>query len=748
MDQWKDKLAGILPESLEQEISEFESQMEMMRRGEIDPRIFGETRLRRGIYGQRYDNGQRDDGNRIREIVFPSGELMKGPDTVWDAPGMLRIKNPFGAVTVDQMIVMSDLAEEYADGVLHVTTRQDIQYHYVHIEDMPPVMRRLGAVGITTKEACGNVVRNVTACPLAGVCNDEAFDVTPYSAALTNFLLGHPDCQDFGRKFKIAFSGCYDHACGLVNMHDLGALAITKKVDGKLKRGFKLFVGGGLGAVPHPAKIFDEFVPEEELLPLSQAMGRVFARLGEKKNRAKARVKFLIAKLGIDEFKRLVLEERKILPHDDRWTSYLEHGPVYGEKAIKSPSDIKTSSDEPNFDHWLSTNIYSQRQKGYSVVTIALPLGDLSSHQGRKLAYIADKYVGDAIRLTVEQNIVLRWVSNKDLPELYKELNVIGLATPDAGTIVDVTSCPGTDTCKLGIASSRGLAGELRLQLAQKSLELDKAIKGLRIKVSGCFNSCGQHHIADIGFYGNSRNIKGFKVPHFQVVLGGEWKNNGGSYGMAIGAVPSKRIPKSVTLITESFIKERLNFDESFQGYVGRVGKKYMRSIIEGLMIVPSYEEDSSYYSDWGDPREFSLGDMGVGECAGEIVTREEFELQTAEREVFEAQLALEENNFRDANDKSYHAMLNAARALIRIENYDVPNSPQIIVQEFKVRFFDTKRFFDKYAKGKFGRYLLQRFDEDEPKDIEDVARRYVEESQLFIEAAHSCYARISRGEV
>ena len=748
MDPWKDKLAGQIPESLEQEISEFESQMEMMRRGEIDSRIFAETRLRRGIYGQRYDNGQRDDGNRIREIVYPSGELMKGPDTFWDAPGMLRIKNPFGAVTVDQLVVMSDLAEEYADGVLHVTTRQDIQYHYVHIEDMPSVMRRLGAVGITTKEACGNVVRNVTACPLAGVCNDEAFDVTPYSAALTNFLLGHPDCQDFGRKFKIAFSGCYDHACGLVNMHDLGALAVTKEVEGKVKRGFKLFVGGGLGAVPHPAKIFDEFVPEEELLPLSQAMGRVFARLGEKKNRAKARVKFLIAKLGIEEFKRLVLEERKILPHDDRWRSYLEHGPVYDEKAIKSPSDIKTSSDEPEFDHWLSTNIYSQRQKGYSVVTISLPLGDLSSHQGRKLAHISHKYVGDAIRLTVEQNIVLRWVSNEDLPKLYLDLNAVGLAIPDAGTIVDVTSCPGTDTCKLGIASSRGLAGELRLQLTQKSLELDKAIKGLRIKVSGCFNSCGQHHIADIGFYGISRNIKGFKVPHFQVVLGGEWKNNGGSYGMAIGAVPSKKIPKAVTLITEGFIKERINFDESFQEYVGRVGKKYMRSIIEQLMVVPSHEEDASYYSDWGDPREFSLGDMGVGECAGEIVTREEFELQAAEREVFEAQLALEENNFIDANNKSYQAMLKAARALIRIENYDVEDSPEIIVQEFKTRFFDNKRFYDKYAKGKFGRYLLQRFDEDESEVMEDVSRRYVEESQLFIEAAHSCYARMATGEV
>ncbi len=748
MDEWKNKLSDKISPQLEQQISEFESQMELMRRGEIDPRIFAETRLRRGIYGQRYDNGQRDDGNRVRELNFPSGELMKGPDTVWDAPGMLRIKNPFGAVTVEQMVMMCDLAEEYADGVLHVTTRQDIQYHYVHIDDMPSVMRRLASVGITTQEACGNVVRNVTACPLSGVCHDEAFDVTPYSAALTNFLLGHPDCQDFGRKFKIAFSGCYDHACGLVNMHDLGALAVIKTVDGKLKRGFKLFVGGGLGVVPHPAKIFDEFVPEEELLPLSQAMGRVFARLGEKKNRARARIKFLIAKLGIDEFRKLVLEERKILPHDDRWTSYLQEDPVYGEKAIKDPSDINSSSDEPDFDHWISTNVYPQRQQGYSVVTLALPLGDFSSHQGRKLAAIAEQYVGDAMRLTVEQNIVLRWVSNSDLPQLHKALKEIDLAIPDAGTIVDVTSCPGTDTCKLGIASSRGLAGELRTQLAVKSLEMDEAIKGLRIKVSGCFNSCGQHHVADIGFYGNSRNIKGFKVPHFQVVLGGEWKNNGGSYGMAIGAVPSKKIPNVVSIITGSFVKERKSKDESFQDYVGRVGKKYMRSLIEVEMTVPSYEEDKSYYSDWGDPREFSLGDIGVGECAGEIVTREEFELQTAEREVFEAQLALDENSFEEANEKSLQAMLNAARALIRIEHYDVENSPQIIVDEFKTRFFDTKRFYDKYAKGKFGRYLIRRYDEKDIQFNEDQIRQHVEESQLFIEAAHSCYARISRGEI
>jgi sulfite reductase (ferredoxin) len=280
LENWKIKLEKKIPNEMKIEINEFESQMELMHRGKIDPRIFAETRLRRGVYGQRYDNGKRDDGNEIRKLVYPSGDLMKGPDTYWDAPGMLRIKIPFGAVNPKQLIMMADLSEEYADGVLHVTTRQDIQYHYVHIDDMPDIMRRFASVGITTKEACGNVVRNVTACPIAGVCKDESFDVTPYSSALTKFLLGHPDCQDFGRKFKISFSGCYDHACGLVNMHDFGALAVIINVNGINKKGFKLFVGGGLGAVAHPAKVFSEFIPEEELLPIAQSIGRVFARLG------------------------------------------------------------------------------------------------------------------------------------------------------------------------------------------------------------------------------------------------------------------------------------------------------------------------------------------------------------------------------------------------------------------------------------------------------------------------------------
>lgn len=748
MENWKAKLNNKISNELKIEINEFESQMELMRLGKIDPRIFAETRLRRGVYGQRYDNGQRDDGRQLRRLDYPAGDLMKGPDTYWDAPGMLRIKIPFGAVNQEQLIMMADLAEEYADGVLHVTTRQDIQYHYVHIDDMPDIMRRLASVGITTKEACGNVVRNVTACPIAGVCKDESFDVTPYSSALTEFLLGHPDCQDFGRKFKISFSGCYEHACGLVNMHDLGVLAKIKENNGIKKKGFKLFVGGGLGAVAHPAKVFSEFIPEEELLPIAQAIGRVFARLGEKKNRAKARVKFLVAKLGIDEFVKIVMKERAILPHDIRWISYLDKLPAYGEIAKHNPSDFHEKIADPQFNNWLSTNIYFQSQRGYSTITISLPLGDLSSHQTRKLAEIAKEFVGNSIRLTVEQNIVLRWVPNGDLYKIYQKLEKIGLANPGAGTIIDVTSCPGTDTCKLGIASSRGLAGELRTQLAIKSFEMDEAIKGLRIKVSGCFNSCGQHHIADIGFYGNSRTKKGFKIPHFQVVLGGQWNENGGSYGMAMGAVPSQKIPEVVTKITETYIKERNEVNERFQDFIERVGKLYIKSLIEEFMNIPEYEDDKSYYSDWGDPREFSLKDMGIGECAGEIVTREEFELQTAEREVFEAQLEYDNKNYILANKKSYNAMLQAARALIRIEFYDVPNNPKAIVNEFQKRFFETKKFYDKYAKGKFGRYLINRFNDKSEIVNEDNARQYVEESQLFIEAAHSCYAKITSGEV
>src|SRR6201998_1061167 len=317
---WQKELAGKTPEALAREIDIYETEIELRKQGKVEERVFAETRLRRGVYGQRYDNGQRHDGQKVQQMIYPSGALTKGPHTMWDAPGMQRIKIPAGGLNADHLEALAELAEEYSDGIAHVTTRQDFQLHYVHIDDTPSLMRRLAAAGITTREACGNSVRNVTACPYAGVCSDEAFDVTPYSRALSRFLLGHPDCQNFGRKFKPAFSGCAQHACGLTSLHDLGFIATTRNEGGKEKRGFATYVGGGRGAGPYQAKLFDSFVPVEEMLPLSQAIARVYGRLGEKKNRNRARIKFLVQDLGIAKFKELVLEERKTLSHDPRWT--------------------------------------------------------------------------------------------------------------------------------------------------------------------------------------------------------------------------------------------------------------------------------------------------------------------------------------------------------------------------------------------------------------------------------------------
>src|SRR5690606_34405957 len=272
MTTWKEELKGQIREEWDKEIDVFQTQIDLKKQGKIEDKIFAETRLRRGAYGQRYDNGQRHDGAETRTLQFPSGGITKGPDTIWDAPGMMRIKIPFGRLTSKQLEVHCDLAEEYSDQILHVTTRQDIQLHFIHIDDTPDLMRRLAAVDITTREACGNSVRNVTACQYSGVCDDETFDVTPYADAIMYFLLGHDDTMDFGRKVKIAFTVCEEKPCGLTAFHDLGALARVQ--DGK--RGFNVVVGGGLGAVPYVGPTYSEFVPEEELFPLAQAICRVF----------------------------------------------------------------------------------------------------------------------------------------------------------------------------------------------------------------------------------------------------------------------------------------------------------------------------------------------------------------------------------------------------------------------------------------------------------------------------------------
>ena len=748
--QWNERLAGAMPEHLAREIDIFETEITLRKQGKLDERLFAETRLRRGAYGQRYDNGQRSDGQKVQKLNFPSGDLTKGPNTMWDAPGMQRIKIPAGGLNASQLETMAELAEEYSDGIAHVTTRQDFQLHYVHIDDTPALMRRLAAAKVTTREACGNSVRNVTACPYAGVCADEAFDVTPYARALSRFLLGHPDCQNFGRKFKPAFSGCAQHACGLTSLHDLGLIAKTRlnETTGREELGFELYVGGGLGAVPYQAKLFDSFVPPEELLPLAQAIARVFARHGEKKNRNRARIKFLVQDLGIEKFRELVLEERKVLPSDPRWTEYIQQAlSEFEEAPLKAAGELPSlvqiaglNGASENFNLWLKSNTRPQRQPGYVTVTIALPLGDITANQLRSLADIARRFTRETVRTTVEQNFVIRWVSKADLPELYKALAAVGLAEPGAGALVDITSCPGTDTCKLGISSSRGLAAELRKRVSEKSFQSDEAVRNLHIKISGCFNSCGQHHTADLGFYGVSRKIAGYAVPHFQVVLGGEWENNAGSYGLPVVAVPSKNIPQVVTRLTDRYVAQRKP-SETFKDFIKRTGKAELKTMLDDLTKPPV--GDRSFFSDWGDPREYTLGDMGEGECAGEVVSAIDFGLAAAERELFEAQLAYEKGEVEAAGSRAYHAMLTAAKALVQVEYPDVPNNAAQIVAEFRKRYYDTQLFFDPFAGGKFANYLFDAHRKADQLHTSESSRYLIDEAQLFIDAAHACSSRL-----
>jgi sulfite reductase (ferredoxin) len=748
MAQWKERLADRMPADLAREIDVFEAQLELKKQGKIEDKLFAETRLRRGAYGQRYDNGQRHDGIAHRTLPFPP-QSTKGTDTVWDAPGMQRIKIPFGGLNPDQMDVLADVAEEYSDAICHITTRQDVQLHYVHIDDAPDLMRRLASVGITTREACGNSVRNVTACSIAGVCRCEAFDTTPYAKALAYHLLGHEDTQDMGRKFKVAFSGCKTTSCGLTNIHDLGFIAKTWQENGQTRRGFEVVVGGGLGAVPYNAQLFDEAVPEEEILPLAQATCRVFARLGEKRNRGRARMKFLLEKLGLDEFRRLVLEERKVLRPDPRWTEYLKDVERHAEAPAKPSATLNLAQLDPEFEAWRATNVQAQRQAGYVVATVTLPLGDITSWQLRQLADVARRFVGDNVRTTVEQNLVLRWVSEADLPALYAELRRLDLALGGAGKIEDVVACPGTDTCKLGIANSRGLAAELheRLVHRQKNGGIEPAVRDLHLKMSGCFNSCGQHHLADIGFYGVSRKIGGATVPHFRVLMGGEWENNGATYGLTIGAVPSKRIPEFIDHVTQRYQAERKD-GERFKEYVTRIGKKALKEMVDAFASVPPYALDRSLYSDWRDPREFTISDITTGECAGEVVPQIEFDLQAAEQRNFEAQIYLEQNEFQRADEAAYQSMLIAARGLVRTQLWDLPDDPDRIVTEFKARFYDTQLFQSpdagQYAGGKFALYLLNRHADRNRIAGADTARHLVEEAQLFIEAAHSCHQRMT----
>ena len=696
--------AAAIPPDEARAIEIYEIQLGRVQAGQVEETLFTEFRLRHGVYGQR------DDGSQ-----------------------MIRVKIPFGGLTAAQLEMLADVAEEFSDNIIHITTRQDVQYHYVDINNTPELMRRLASVGITTKEACGNVVRNVTACPITGVCQDETFDVTPYSKALSTFLLGHPDAQDFGRKFKIAFSGCEEHACGLANMHDIGAVAAVKEVDGEVKRGFKLYVGGGLGAVPHQAKIFDDFVPAEELLPISQAISKVFTRLGERRNRNKARLKFVIAKYGIEEFRKQVLEERAKLRHDPGWTAYLDNLDAYTESPLKAPTQLNGTSKPDGFEEWYQSNVRLQKQPGYAFVTITLPLGDITADQTRALADISRKYVKDTIRATVEQNIVLRWVTMTDLPALYRALKAVGLGDPGAESTVDITACPGTDSCKLGVSSSRGLAAHLRDHFIETGVPDE--IKGLRIKISGCPNSCGQHHIANLGFFGSSRRLGGHIAPYYQVLLGGHMIENASSYGLATGKIHGKYIPAFIEELTGKYTAERHD-EESFTDYVGRLGKAEIKSILSKYDKIPAYEEAPEFYVDTGDTKEFQLK-TGVGECAGQLVELVSFKLEEADRLIYESGLNLEKGDYQDSAELAFNAMIRAADGLLTTEGLQYIDDATTVA-DFRARFFEPGNFFAGY-----GAHFFKAMEEDSSAFNHELAHRRVEEATLFVEESHNVYGRM-----
>ena len=696
--------ASAISADVAREIEIYEIQLDRFQAGQVEEATFTEFRLRRGVYGQRDDRSQ-----------------------------MIRVKIPFGGLTAAQLEMLADVAEEFSDNIIHITTRQDVQYHYVDINTTSELMRRLASVDITTKEACGNVVRNVTACPLSGVCHDETFDVTPYSKALSAFLLGHPDAENFGRKFKIAFSGCEEHACGLANMHDIGAVAAVKEVDGEVKRGFKLYVGGGLGAVPHQAKVFDDFVPAEELLPISQSICRVFTRLGERKNRNKARLKFVIAKHGIEEFRKLVLEDRETLRHDPEWTAYLDNLNAYDESPLRPPTQLNGTTKPDGFEEWYQSNVRLQSQPGYAFVTITLPLGDITADQTRALADISRKYVKDTIRATVEQNIVLRWVTMTDLPALYRELKAIGLGDPGAESLVDITACPGTDSCKLGVSSSRGLAAHLRNHFIEAGVQ--EEIKDFRIKISGCPNSCGQHHIANIGFFGSSLRVGGHIAPYYLVLLGGHMVENASSYGLATGKIHAKYIPTFIEELTGKYVDERQD-GETFTDYVTRLGKAEIKDILSKYRSIPTYEEAPEFYVDTGDTKDYQLK-TGVGECAGEVIALVSMKLEEADRLIYESGLNLEDGTYQDCADKAFSAMIKAADGLLTTVGLQYIDDATT-VNEFRTHFFDPGNFF-----AGFGAHLFKATEEDSSTFDHELAHRRVEEATLFVEESHNVYNRM-----
>ncbi len=650
-----------IPPAIAEEIETFEAEAMKTLAGDVSSDLFKPFRLQYGIYGQRQPGVQ-----------------------------MVRIKIPFGGISSNQFRRVAEIADRYATGVSHVTTRQDIQLHFVELKHVPTIMRALAEVGLTTREACANTVRNVTACHLAGVCKGEVFDVTPYAKTVAYHLLRNPLNQSLPRKFKIAFSGC-KHDCALTPIHDIGLLA-AKQADGAI--GFRMVVGGGLGSAPRVAQLLREFTPMDELIPSIEAVIKVFDTLGNRKNRNKARMKFVIDKLGFDEFKRrweAAYTAMGYAPPKARPLSLLQHSDEPAQLLMPTrPASANGQSNgngshaaggETPYQMWKRTNVVTQKQPGYATAAIKLFMGDITAEQMLFVADLAERYSNGNLRTTINQNVVIRWIPEGVIADLYDDLASRGLADPGAELVEDIIACPGTDTCGLGITSSKGLARALAEVFPAGRVPDD--LHDVNVKISGCHNSCAQHHISTIGLHGVGKRLGEHVAPHYELHLGGS-VNGTAKIGQMIVKLPAKAVPAALTHLMEVYRRERQP-NEGLPAFITRAGKNHLKDELIPYTIVPSYDEDPTFYYDWEGEEEFILEDLGPGECAGGALEMIENGILEADQELYQAKLLVDKHQYSVSVNKSYRAVLAAAKALLVTEGLD-PATDAETFQEFERR--------------------------------------------------------------
>ncbi|WP_136466186.1 HEPN domain-containing protein [Flagellimonas onchidii] len=633
---------------VEKDIIELERKIRQFKGGELDEEKFRSLRLARGVYGQRQQGVQ-----------------------------MVRIKLPYGKVTSKQLLRICDVSDEYSRGRLHITTRQDIQIHYVDLDRTPELWAELERDDVTLREACGNTVRNVTASETAGIDVDEPFDVSPYAHAVFQYFLRNPIGQEMGRKFKVSFSSS-DADTGLSYMHDLGFIAKVKNGE----RGFKVMLAGGLGSQPRHADELYSFLPTDKIVPLMEGVIRVFDRYGERKSRAKARMKFLLKDIGLDGFKELLEQEQLAIPirsYPIDFESYPK--PVVANVEVPSLQIEETEE----FEKWKSTNLVPQKQKGFVAIGIKVLLGDFYTDKARELAKLVQDYAAGEIRLSLRQNILIPYVKEELVPFFYSELKKLNFVEAGYNKALDITACPGTDTCNLGISSSTGIAEELERVI---KAEYPQYISNpdVVIKISGCMNACGQHNMANIGFQGMSIRTKDKLVaPALQVLLGGGNFGNGkGRFADKVVKIPSKRGPQALRLILDDFNAN--GNGASFADYYWEKGEQYFYEFLKPLTDIENLTQDD--FIDWGTEEKYKK-EIGIGECAGVIVDLVATLFFESQEKIEKAEEALAEEKWAASIYYAYQSIVNSAKALLTSEKVKV-NTHAGIIKDFDKLYVDT----------------------------------------------------------